>query len=98
MSWKRLIVLTLAASLSAPAASLAQQRTQPRQSHAQAGGALPQIKFTEYRLKNGLIDKKYLAPHTHQRVWLIKEHPELIEGLRVAAARRRGQGRQEQEH
>ena len=55
MSWKRLIVLTLAASLLAPAASLAQQRTQPqRQSHAQANGALPQIKFTEYRLKNGL--------------------------------------------
>src|SRR5918997_1193742 len=54
MSWKRLIVLTLAASLLAPAASLAQQRTQPRQSHAQAAGALPQIKFPEYRLKNGL--------------------------------------------
>ena len=54
MSCRRLIVLTLAASLLAPAAAVAQQRTQPRQSHAQAAGALPQIKFTEYRLKNGL--------------------------------------------
>src|SRR5918992_4232233 len=54
MSCRRLIVLTLAASLFAPTALFAQRRTPPRQSHAQAAGALPQIKFTEYRLKNGL--------------------------------------------
>jgi zinc protease len=54
MSWKRLIVLTLAASLLAPVGATAQNSRAGRQAAPAAPGALPQIKFTEYRLRNGL--------------------------------------------
>jgi uncharacterized Fe-S cluster-containing radical SAM superfamily protein len=56
------------------------------------------LDWVYYRLKNGLIDMKYLAPHTHQRAWLIKEDLGLIDELRSEVARGRKQGRQVQEH
>jgi hypothetical protein len=39
-----------------------------------------------YRLEKGYIDKRFLAPHSRQHVWLIKDDPELIEQLRLAVS------------
>lgn len=51
-----------------------------------------------YRLKNGRIEEKYLAPHVKQHTWLIKDDAELIAQLQQEFSQRRVQRWKEQEH
>jgi zinc protease len=74
MRWNRLTVLALALALAAPGASLAQNRGGAgRAAHApQAAGPLPQLKFTEFKLKNGLrviLHEDHSTPIVGVNLW-----------------------------
>ena len=69
---KRLFIILLAVSLLTPAAALAQRRRKVAPKSTSAAGVLPPIKFTEFKLANGLrviLHEDHSTPIVAVNVW-----------------------------